>query len=327
MSRSSSTLLVVAAICAATGAAWYSGKLAFLYARYPDKLPLATSEPIYHPLIIAHRGYETVAPENTLPAIEAAIANQINFVEIDIRLTADGVPVIMHDSNTKRTTGHDAGIATLSFDQVRSLDAGSWFSPEFAGTRVPTLEEALQMATGKICIFADIKVTPTYEVISLLKAFANKAGEQCLVIGLLGNAQFEIKPGQETFFASMDDKQRERLEERSALSRKGHAKQLVMFARYWPGAPLTLPFRPGDSIEDLLQSYPNLVAVDVPIGHLTPDLVKALHASGLWTIVKTGARGDDTFKRVLDTGVDAIWLSNIAGLKRFLENRAREEQN
>jgi glycerophosphoryl diester phosphodiesterase len=94
---------------------------------------------------VAHRGYSAVAPENTLPALAAAVLAGATFVEFDVRTTADGVPVVIHDRTVDRTT-HGAGyVWDLALDEIRALDAGSWFSPAYAGLRVPLLAEALDL--------------------------------------------------------------------------------------------------------------------------------------------------------------------------------------
>lgn len=94
---------------------------------------------------VAHRGYSSVAPENTLPALAAAVRAGATFVEFDVRTTADGVPVVIHDRTVDRTTGGTGNVWDLPLAEVRSLDAGSWFSPAYAGVRVPLLTEALDL--------------------------------------------------------------------------------------------------------------------------------------------------------------------------------------
>jgi glycerophosphoryl diester phosphodiesterase len=97
---------------------------------------------------VAHRGYATVAPENTLPAFAAAVRAGATHVEFDVRTTADGVPVVIHDRTVDRTTDGTGHVWDLSFAAVAGLDAGSWFSPAFAGCRVPTLAAALDLLAG-----------------------------------------------------------------------------------------------------------------------------------------------------------------------------------
>ncbi|GLY04751.1 glycerophosphodiester phosphodiesterase family protein [Actinoplanes sp. NBRC 101535] len=94
---------------------------------------------------VAHRGYSAVAPENTLPAFAAAVRAGATFVEFDVRVTADGVPVVIHDRTVDRTTSGHGRVWELRHDEIAGLDAGSWFGPEFAGLRVPTLAETLDL--------------------------------------------------------------------------------------------------------------------------------------------------------------------------------------
>ena len=103
-------------------------------------------------LVLAHRGASVAAPENTLPAFSAAIALGVDLVELDYLHSADGVPVVFHDETLDRTTdaaaqwgGKDIPFASRTLAELKQLDAGGWFSPEFGGTRLATLEEALAL--------------------------------------------------------------------------------------------------------------------------------------------------------------------------------------
>ena len=91
----------------------------------------------------AHRGDNKNAPENTVPAISLAIEKGAQQIEIDVQRTSDGHLVIMHDATIDRTTNGSGKISEMTLDQVHALDAGSWFSKDYAGTTVPTLEEIL----------------------------------------------------------------------------------------------------------------------------------------------------------------------------------------
>jgi glycerophosphoryl diester phosphodiesterase len=99
--------------------------------------------------VCGHRGYSLHYPENTLPAFEAAKAWGATTVEIDVVLTADGEPIVLHDLTVDRTTDGHGFAADLSLERVRSLDAGCRFHPRFAGTRIPTLAEMLDWAKRK----------------------------------------------------------------------------------------------------------------------------------------------------------------------------------
>jgi glycerophosphoryl diester phosphodiesterase len=95
--------------------------------------------------IAGHRGDRSSAPENTLPALQRALDGPMTFVETDVRISADGVPVLMHDFRVDRTTDGQGRVRTLTLRQLRKLDAGSWFSSQFAGTRIPTLDSFLAL--------------------------------------------------------------------------------------------------------------------------------------------------------------------------------------
>ena len=96
--------------------------------------------------VCGHRGYSLHFPENTLPAFHAAKSAGATTVEIDVVLTKDGEPIILHDLSVDRTTDGYGFAADLTFEQIRELDAGARFDPRFAGAKVPSLREALEWA-------------------------------------------------------------------------------------------------------------------------------------------------------------------------------------
>ncbi len=107
------------------------------------------------PLIIAHRGYMQFAPENTLPSFKLAIEAGADLVELDYYHSKDGVPIVFHDSTLDRTTdavkrwgGQKIRVDSKTAAEIQSLDAGSWFDPKYAGTRMPLLTEALDAIQG-----------------------------------------------------------------------------------------------------------------------------------------------------------------------------------
>ncbi len=97
------------------------------------------------PRVIGHRGAAACAPENTLAGFRKAKALGCRWVEFDVRLTADGRPVLLHDNRLERTTDGRGRVSALSLAAVRRHDAGRWFHSSFAGERVPTLEQALML--------------------------------------------------------------------------------------------------------------------------------------------------------------------------------------
>ena len=109
------------------------------------------------PLVIAHRGANSLAPENTISAFSAARDHGANGIEMDVKLTADGQVVVMHDQTVDRTTDGHGLLRNFRLDDLRRLDAGSWFDRAFAGEQVPTLDEVF--ATLKDSILYDIELT------------------------------------------------------------------------------------------------------------------------------------------------------------------------
>ncbi len=109
-------------------------------------------------VVIAHRGNSSEAPENTLAAINEAFALGADMVEVDVHLSRDGVPVVIHDETVDRTTNGTGLVSGMTLAELKALDAGSWVSPRYAGERIPTLGEALQAAKGKGRLLLDLKM-------------------------------------------------------------------------------------------------------------------------------------------------------------------------
>lgn len=109
--------------------------------------------------IIAHRGASSEAPENTLAAIRRAIEIGVDCVEIDVHLTKDHIPVVIHDGRLGRTVqghGHKQ-IAHTTYAELKTLDAGSWFDPSFSAEAVPTLHEVLALARNSTALMIEVK--------------------------------------------------------------------------------------------------------------------------------------------------------------------------
>lgn len=107
--------------------------------------------------VMAHRGASTEAPENTMAAFQKAIDDMADYIELDVQLTNNGEVIVMHDSNAYRTTGVDANIVNMTYKEVKTLDAGSWFSDEYVGENVPSLKEVIELTQGKIKLNIELK--------------------------------------------------------------------------------------------------------------------------------------------------------------------------
>jgi glycerophosphoryl diester phosphodiesterase len=121
--------------------------------------------------IVAHRGASYDAPENTVAAQELAWKHGADAAEFDVRATKDNQLAIMHDPTTKRTTGRDAKFAELTLAELRQLDAGAWKDPQFAGEKVPTMDEMLEhIAPGKrVVIHSYLALEHTAALVATVK--------------------------------------------------------------------------------------------------------------------------------------------------------------
>lgn len=140
------------------------GRERALSSPFAETLQRSTPQPVaagfmnsHRPLNIAHRGASAVAPENTLVAFERARALGADGVELDVRLSADGVPVVIHNATVDATTDGSGQVAEMTVAQLERLDAGAWFGPSYAGTRIPTLEETLLSLGEKLLFNIELK--------------------------------------------------------------------------------------------------------------------------------------------------------------------------
>ncbi len=111
---------------------------------------------IPRPVIFAHRGASAHAPENTLPAFQLALEHGANAIELDAKLSADGEVVVFHDPTLERTTNGRGRLAATTFADLRALDAGSFYSPAFRGTQIPSLEEVFERLGNQTVINVEL---------------------------------------------------------------------------------------------------------------------------------------------------------------------------
>lgn len=120
--------------------------------------------------VVAHRGAHEGIPENTLPAYAKAIELGADFVEVDIRTTKDGRFVSIHNATVEGyAAGASGRVKEMTFDELRALDVGARVGPEWAGTRIPTFEEILDVCRGKIGIYLDLKDAPVEPLVEMIR--------------------------------------------------------------------------------------------------------------------------------------------------------------
>lgn len=229
--------------------------------------------------IIGHRGALYMAPENTLASVMLAWRQNVDIVEIDVHLSLDGRLMVMHDASTLRTTGVDLLIAQTSSDELRALDAGIWKGPEFAGEKIPFLEEVIATIPAGRKLFVEVKCAA--EAIDVLERTFSDSGkaEQIVVIG------FDIDT-------------------------------ISAFKRTMPSVPVY--WLQASGADDPGRSWkpydPSLIdtaagrgldGLDLHYGGVAPQLVAATKAAGMrfyaWTV-----NDPDCAVRLRDMGVDGI---------------------
>ncbi|MRN52816.1 glycerophosphodiester phosphodiesterase family protein [Paenibacillus monticola] len=111
-------------------------------------------------ICVAHRGFSGKAPENTMAAIRLALAlPYVRWMELDVQLTRDGVPVVIHDFSLDRTTNGHGKVKNMDWELMQRLDAGSWKGRAFRGEKIPSLEEVLSLASGRLHLNIELKTS------------------------------------------------------------------------------------------------------------------------------------------------------------------------
>jgi glycerophosphoryl diester phosphodiesterase len=235
------------------------------------------------PPIIASRGAPARAPENTLESFLLAHKDGATWIETDVKLTADGIPVLMHDNTLDRTTNGHGPVAEMTWAQMRSLDAGSWFSPAFSKTRVMALAEVLAFAcAANLRLILELKPSPgrTQATVMVTLIEASKLWPESL---------------QPPLISSFD------------------ADALMIAAQLNPDWPRALMFRDwrSDWAEQVVLTQASAVAFTADL--LTPDRLSVLQSSPvpiIAFIVNDPARA----KELLANGVSAIYSDDAGAI-------------
>ncbi|MDA3956837.1 glycerophosphodiester phosphodiesterase family protein [Oceanispirochaeta sp.] len=134
--------------------------------------------------VFAHRGASAYAPQNTLPSFKKALELKASGIELDVQLSSDGVPVVIHDFFLDRTSDASGFIHSLTWQEIRKADAGLWFGPEFKGTPVPSLEEVLALIPRDVTLNLEIKSISSLEepVARIVSDLLNQEKERDLIV-------------------------------------------------------------------------------------------------------------------------------------------------
>lgn len=247
-----------------------------------------------HPLVIAHRGHSLEVPENTLEAYRRAIELGADMLEADVNITRDGELVMIHDWSLDRTTDGSGRVRDHALDEIRALDAGSWFAPAFRGIRVPTTVEALELAR-------DAGVMICFEAKG-----ADREEATTIAVGLADLIAARDALG----WAFVSGYEHEALRE----ARRRVPELLLAPERL----PDNVPANPAEAVHQAR-------ALDAPViqnhyAFLTPELVGALHDSGIavWAWPTTEP---DSITSSMDVGADAVMGDDVAAMRRGVDDR------
>ncbi|NUN97942.1 MAG: glycerophosphodiester phosphodiesterase family protein [Candidatus Omnitrophica bacterium] len=244
-------------------------------------------------LVAAHRGANRAAPENTLAAIRKAVEFGADLVEIDIRQTKDGRLVLMHNATLEKTTNGQGTVRDKTLEELKELDAGSWFGPEFQGERIPTLEEVFDELRGNAYPDFDLKSASPEVFVAALRAEREKTPDLFENSGLycsnleLRRRVVELEP---------------RLRVRHTV-RNGELGLASVLSEFDPSL------------------------VNVEWGDFTEGLIRKIHLAGKKAVVNTHGRHDTEFKMkaAIEVGADIIMTDQVDLLATLLRETSPRE--
>lgn len=247
-------------------------------------------DPLPRPAVIAHRGASQDAPENTLAAFRLAEKQGADGFELDVTTCGSGELVVIHDADVDRTTSGSGRVQDLPLQEIKTFDAGSWFSAEFSGETVPTLDEVLETASRETWINIELKNYNT--------PFDNLAEQTAKTVARHG------REGR-VFFSSFNP----------LNARKIH--------RHLPGSPFGLLLVPGMTAPWLLQLAGTIWPYDALHPHFsdaTPALIDRAHRSGKPVLAYTINDAED-IQRLAAIHLDGLITDRPALARRTLESQ------
>jgi glycerophosphoryl diester phosphodiesterase len=254
---------------------------------------------VFHrPYVIAHRGISGRYPENTLLAFEKAIEAGTDWIELDVQTSTDDVVFLAHDGSAERTTDGYGLFKNMSLAQVKALDAGSYMGAQFAGERIPTLEETLDFVDGRVRLCIEIKGHTTadslrtaWETVSILRK--RNYLQRVVVSSFDPQALQTLKTWEPLIATSLDP------------------------------TPQDGSLTPWELCQQVLGN--NINAMQHTYDKITPELLDECHQHGFslwaWTVNEP-----DDMRRVIELGVDAImtnYADTLRGIVDEMELAAR----
>ena len=228
-------------------------------------------------LVVAHRGASSYAPENTFAAFDKALELGVTHVELDVHFSRDGHLVVIHDDALDRTTDGSGPVADRTLAELRELDAGAWFGPEYAGERIRTLAEVFERYKGRLHFHIEIKARA--------EGLASRTADMARAHGLTGDVTITSfwKPWLEEV--------------------RAYAPEL---ATGW-----LVPLGPGAAWDDAIIEQALELGLEqvCPRANITtPELVDTLRERG-FVVRCQGVYDEALMRRVVDCGADGMTIN------------------
>ena len=220
--------------------------------------------------IVAHRGANKIAPENTMAAARWCAAWDVDWLEVDVRMSRDGVFYVFHDEMLNRVTGRWGLFRTSTSETIDQLEAGAWFGPEFAGEPIPRLRDLLLWARGRIRVYLDIKHADMRRLVELLDETDMR------------DSVFVWSPF------------------------RAYMKQLHAIA---PDIDIKWNARTIDDI-DRGRTEVGATIVEIGTGVLTPEVIRHAHDHGVRVMAHVMSPDAEAFRKSIELGADMINLDH-----------------
>jgi len=225
---------------------------------------------VQHPIeVVVHRGANALAPENTMPSADSALAHGATWIEVDVRMSKDGVMYNLHDDTLDRTTNGMGSIGEQTSDYIDQLDAGSWYDEErFKGLHVPTIEAMLEGLKGRANVFFDVKSCNLQELADLVRrtGFADKS----------------------FFWFGKEEMLREFVQIAPEMKIKVNAADIARL-EYW-------------------KTICNPSIVEIHADKITPEFLDYCHKNNIKVMVGAQGESLDDYRTAIETGADMINL-------------------
>ena len=239
--------------------------------------------------VIAQRGVHNEIPENSLPAYQKAIDLGCDFIEIDVRKTRDGRIVSVHNSSIDAyVKGATGKVSDFTLEELKALDIGERIGPQWKNTRIPTMEEILQLCQGQIGIYLDLKEPLVPELVRMIKKYGMERDIVWYIPALFMDAIKEVKSS---------------------------CKSCV---------PMPDPGPKENIVKVIEEVQPHVIATDMD--HLCEAYVKIAHEYDTRVFVDEDKGEQTEWTQILDWGTDGIQTDKPEALIRFLSEREKRAQ-